>query len=611
MRLFDIMPLTRIPAALPQVLSYFSGQNLPTGALVQIPLGRRKEEGIVVGAHDIADFKMEIKNADFELRNISKILSTEPVLTAKQIELSLFLGQYYFCSPGIFAKIILPKIILLTKSSKPKAKSSTLFLAPTISTAANIAKNHKDAVLWHSELTQKQKKAAWLAIKTGQAQTIIGTRSAVFLPFNNLKEVVIEDEANPNHKSWDMFPHYDTHITAQKLAELFSAKLTVKNIFSAGLKTKNYRLPTIIDMRAELKGGNFSIFSVDLYEAVKDALAKNKQVILFINRRGAANFVLCRDCGYIANCPNCDSPMAYHLINNRPSLFCHHCGAKDIPPKLCPKCKSWRIKTVGSGSQKVEAETKKFFPDAKISRLDGDSAPKPKDQQNIITDFVDKKTDVLITTQIIFSRLAELATAKPEVVGILSADTLLHIPDFRSGERTWQTITALQQLRSKNFIIQTYNPENSVLKYIRDNDYAGFAKEENETRQALNYPPFSQIVKLTFRHRDAGKAAQEAKILQVKLTRVASHPERSEGSKISRNEFGMTNNKHADNIEISATLPAFIPREWGKFVWNIILKFSIFNFQFSMSSEFLHCRNSLLQYVPSNWEIDVDPENLL
>ncbi|MDD2753681.1 MAG: primosomal protein N' [Candidatus Portnoybacteria bacterium] len=684
MRLFDIIPLARIPAALPQVLSYFSGQNLPNGALVQIPLGRRKEEGVVVGAHDIADYKMEIKSADFELRNISKILSAKPVLTAKQIELALFLGQYYFCSPGIFIKMCLPPKNTLIRHSErseeslanARPKKQTLILAPTIAQAEKISTGYKNAVLWHSGLKNKQLKESWQKIKTGQVQTIIGTRSAVFLPFNGLKEIIIEDETNPNHKSWDMFPHYDSHIIAQKLAEIFRCKVIYKDFGhpersegskkdssankSHAVRVREFK-PTIVDMREELKDGNFSIFSVDLYEAAKDALAENKQVILFINRRGAANFVLCRDCGYVANCPNCDSPMAYHLINNRPSLFCHHCGAKDILPKLCPKCKNWRIKTVGSGSQKVEAETKKFFPDAKISRLDSDSAPKPKDQQKIIADFIDKKIDVLITTQIIFSWLEELAAAKPQVVGILSADTLLHLPDFRSGEQTFQTIRALQSLQNNaprpaaaglpplklrggegelsqnNFIIQTYNPENSVLKYIRDNDRKGFIQEENETRQALNYPPFSQIVKLTFRHRDADKAGQEAKILAAKLNNAlpslsvipAPHQVRGKletgiqaltlesGSRV---KPGMTNNKYADNIEISTALPAFNPRSRGKFVWNIIIKFlSAAAPSFSKgglgriftTSEFLQKRNSVLQYVPQNWEIDVDPENLL
>ncbi|MFH1193360.1 MAG: primosomal protein N', partial [bacterium] len=612
--------------------------------------------------------KMEIRNANFELRNAGKIISAEPILTKQQIELALFLGQYYFCSPGLFAKMMLAcrparqninADKSLNKNETPEkiaAKPQKLILVPTVSQTYSFRGSHPpNSVIWHSELTQKQKNTAWLAVKSGQAQIVIGTRSAVFLPFTNLKKIIIEEESNSSHKSWNMFPYYDSRLVAQKLAEIFKAKLTQKSdvpaitaptlspSFKEGEIKRGELLFHIIDMRQELKGGNFSIFSVDLYEAVKDALAAKKQIILFINRRGTANFILCRDCGYIAKCPNCDTPLAHHLINNKPSLLCHRCGAKDAPPSLCPKCKSWRIKTVGSGAQKVEAETKKFFPDAKILRLDSDIASNPKDQQKIIADFTDKKTDVLIATQIIFSWLAELTAIKPAVIGILSADTLLHIPDFRSGERTWQIIAALQNLITPSFVkeggggfksprkgawpprgftpfiplykegenrtlfIQTYNPDNSVLKYAKNNDYAGFAKQDMEAREALNYPPFSQIVKLTFRHRDPKTAGQEAKILAAKLENVIS----TRHSKLI----------DADNIEISSALPAFIPRAKGKFIWSVIIKFKIAalrmtaqraeNLKFKINNEFLQKRNSLLQYVPQNWEIDIDPENLL
>ncbi len=427
MFLIQIVPLTKIPHTLPQILSYFSGQKLFAGSLIQIPLGKRKANGVVIGVRAIADHKMEIKRADFELRNIAKIISAEPILTEKQIKLALFLGQYYFASPGLFAKMMftrrsfnaggLPPKQQTTNNKQQTVKKQTLIVFPTISQAENYAKNKKTLSLWHSGLTAKQLNESWWKIKNGRAQTIIGTRSAVFLPFTGLKKIIIVDESNPNHKSWDMFPHYRVHEVAQKLAEIFNAKLTIPAGRGYSLRATTPSLsaprilwggtppcaysraplnptPTIIDMRAELKSGNFSIFSVDLYEAVKNALEKKKQVILFINRRGAANFILCRDCGYIAKCPNCDAPLAYHLINNKPSLLCHHCGAKDTPPTNCPKCNSWRIKTVGSGTQKVEAEMQKFFPDAKILRLDGDIAPKPKNQQKIITDFIDKKGDI-------------------------------------------------------------------------------------------------------------------------------------------------------------------------------------------------------------------------
>ena len=612
MRLIDVIPVTRIPHTQTQILSYFFSSDLTPGSLVLIPLGKRKETGVVLGSRDID--KMQIKKADFSLRNIIKIIDEKPILTNQQIELALFLGHYYFASPGLFLKMALPKSLSIKvnktkKSSYAKASKDAqkLILAPTIASAKKFAVVNKKAILWHSDLSTKQKDEIWWKIKNGQAQTIVGTRSAAFLPFTNLKEIIVEDAKNSGHRSWDMFPHYESITVAKKLAEIFKAKLVISDEFRA-LRLHEIK-STIIDMREELKAQNFYVFSFALEDAIKEALAQKKQVILFANRRGAANFILCRDCGHVVNCPDCEVPMAFHLINGQAQLFCHHCGRKDAPPGRCPKCHDLRIKTVGSGTQKIETEAQRFFSEAKIARLDSDLAPKPAQQQKIIDKFKAKEIDILITTQIAFSWLTELAAAKPNVVAILSADTLLHLPDFRSGERTFQTITTLNQLlnchpersegskkdssatpqNDKVFIIQTYNPENSAIKYAAQNNWTDFWQEEIETRQALSYPPYSQIVKLTLRHRDGKRAGLEAKILSAKLQQA---------------------NKD-EKIEISPALPAFIPRERGKFVWNIIIKFKIENLKLKINSEFLQWRNSLLRYVPQNWEIDVDPENLL
>ncbi len=638
MRLIDVIPVTKIPHTQTQILSYFFSSNLAPGSLVLIPLGKRKEIGVVLASRDID--KMQIKKADFSLRNIIKVIDEKPILTNQQIELALFLGHYYFASPGLFLKMALPKILnpksqFQNPNKTPNNKFQKLILAPTIALAKKIATINKKAILWHSDLTTKQKDTIWWKVKNGQAQTIIGTRSAAFLPFVNLKEIIVEDVKNSGHRSWDMFPHYESFTVAKKLAEIFNCNLTLEDFChpdplatrqggegslpcrpaspkpqrgeQAGKKdsssrqsgTQNDNLK-IIDMREELKAKNFYVFSFAMEDAIKEALAQKKQVILFANRRGAANFILCRDCGHVINCSDCDVPMAFHLINGQAQLFCHHCGHKDIPLGRCPKCHGYRIKTVGSGTQKIESEAQRFFPEAKIARLDSDLAPKPIQQQKIIDKFKAKEIDILITTQIAFSWLSELAAAKPSIVAILSADTLLHLPDFRSGERTFQTITGLHQLligKQKTFIIQTYNPDNSAIKYAAKNDWPAFWQEEIETREALNYPPYSQIVKLTLRHRDGKKVGQEAKILSAKLQQA---------------------NKD-EKIEISPALPAFISRERGQFVWNIIIKFP-FSFplfrkeglgEIYTTPEFLQHRNSLLQYVPQNWEIDVDPENLL
>lgn len=231
-----------------------------------------------------------------------------------------------------------------------------------------------------------------------------------------------------------------------------------------------------------------------------------------------------------------------------------------------------------------------MFPKAKTSRLDSDAAPDTKTQKTIIENFIGKKYDILIATQIVFSWLQDFKNNQPNIA-IISADTLLHLPDFRSGERTYQLIKTFENILGPNseLIIQTYNPETSVIKCAADGDWTPFFQEEIETRQALDYPPFSQLVKLTLRHKNPQKSGQEAKILVAKLKLI---------------------NKNTE-IEISDALPAFIPKEKGNYVWNIIIKFKISQPEIKISSEFLHRRNSLLQYVPSNWEIDVDPDDLL
>ncbi len=686
MYLIDVIPTIKIPHTQPQILSYFFSAPLAAGTVIQIPLGKRKETGVVLDSHTLDEYKQEIKKADFELRHIAKVISAQPLLTSRQIELAVWLGQYYFASPGIFAKMMMPKKIPNPKSQIPNKfkikKPQKLIVAPTISVTNKIAKEQPNSTVWHSELTKKQLNEAWWKIKNGEARMIVGTRSAVFLPFADLKEIVIEDETNPAHRSWDMWPHYQVYEVAKKLAEIFNAKLIFKNEVpsiesyfyerTGKFPKSDIRYPTsVIDLRAELKAGNFSIFSRELQKAISEALTQKKQIILFINRRGAANFVLCRDCGYTAKCPNCDLPLAYHLMNGKPIMFCHRCGRQEKPPSLCPQCQSWRVKTVGVGTQKVELETKKLFFQTKIARLDSDSAPSQKEQQKIIEAFAKKEIDILIATQIIFSWLDEIKPVPPATVALISADTLLHLPDFNSGERTFQTIMMLKNLISprqnyssnetlkflpgKNFsaeskssrtppsfFIQTYNPESPIIKYAAQDDWQSFYQEEIAARQILKYPPFSQIVKLTFRHRDPQKAGQEAKILAAKLSLAVAPLSGAVKLKRIINSDQITDVKETkprtesqsdSSAGVSDALPAFVPKEKGKYVWNIIIKFPIpsdkvesprqsrdnippcgwspAGRQYPLSSEFLRCRNSLLQYVPTNWEIDVDPVDLL
>jgi len=604
MYLLEIIPLAKIPPALPQIFTYFSAKALAPGALVFIPFNRRKEKGAVLSCETLEKNKMEVKEANFELRSVSGVISAEPILTPQQIKLALWLGQYYFASPGIFLKMALPKSVSKKQLAENNGRedrtpiSQTLILAPTVALAQSLAEKEKNAALWHSELPSKKSSEIRQKVKTGEIKTIIGTRSAVFLPFSDLKKIIIEDETNPGHWSWDMWPHWRALKAAEKLTEIFQAELIQKSDFpsieSYFFKQRSFSLqkirtnPKIIDLKEERKNGNFSLLGRELRGSIEEALKNKKQSILFFNRRGTANFIFCQDCGQVLKCPNCSAPPAFHLLAGRPTLFCHHCGQKQSPPKVCPICQSWRLKTAGGGAQKAEIEINKTFPKAKIVRLDSDNAPNAKEQEKIIESFLKKEIDILIATPILFSWKERLGGAGTEISALVSAETIFHLPDFRAGEKAFQTIRSLGEL-AEIFFIQTYSPENQILNFVAEDQWEEFFKEELETRKLLKYPPFSQLAKISFRHKDPLKAGQETKSLKLKLARAKKDP----------------------GVEISEALPAFISKEKGKYIWNIIIKFKIADKNLKIDREFLIARNYLLKFIPSNFEIDIDPVDLL
>ena len=621
MYLISVIPTIKIPRPAPQILTYFSSQKINKGSLVLAPVRKKEIFAVVVAAESLTKQKITIKHASYELKPISKIIFETPFFDEKQIKLALWLGKYYYDSPGLFLKMMLPITkfpIFDSQLSTPRTDSinkinQKLILVPTIGQIEPTLKKYKNAVVLHSELTNKQYRKNWLKVRDGKTKIIIGTRMAVFASFQDLKEILICDETNSHHKSWDMSPHYRVHEVSQKLAELHNAKLilqsnspSIETIYWSKQKKYSLKIMTnekqsttgrIIDMRQELKDKNFSIFSRLLEHEMKIIIKKGGQVILFLNRRGTSTFILCRDCGFVVRCPNCEVPMIYHLIkkiNNskesifNPILICHHCGHKEKPPSICPKCRGTKIKMFGAGTQKVELEAQKLFPGAKISRIDSDVTPFAKEQKQIIEKFLKKEVDILISTQIIFNHLLE-KPKNPFLICLITADTLLHLPDFRSSERTFQTITKLKEISSREYslIIQTYSPNNQAIQYAAKNDLDKFYKEEIETRHMLDYPPFSQIIKLRHAHSDAKKAGNEAKILFEKLKQLI-----------------IQNLKLKDQFIFLGPSPAFIPKEKGKYIWQIIIKSKI-------DMEKLALRNRLLNIVPPGWKTEIDPENIL
>jgi primosomal protein N' (replication factor Y) len=336
----------------------------------------------------------------------------------------------------------------------------------------------------------------------------------------------------------------------------------------------------IVDLRAELRAGNRSIFSHELQTAVDAALEASQQAILFLNRRGSATFVLCRDCGHVMTCPRCDVPLTQHTT--RGQLICHHCSHQEPPPSRCPKCGSTRIRYFGLGTQRVEEAVRERWPQARILRWDRDTARSHTSHAAILERFVEGTADVLIGTQMIAKGL-DLPFVT--VVGVISADTMLNLPDFRAAERTFQLLAQVagragRGLLGGRVIIQSYHPDHYAIVTAAGHDYGAFANRELSFRRKHGYPPFRRLASLVYEHTNASRAKAEAEALAVSLTDLVQRWGRPE-------------------TDLIGPAPAFFSRIRGRYRWQILLRHDD-------PAEFLRSIP-----IPRGWRVDIDPVNTL
>lgn len=373
----------------------------------------------------------------------------------------------------------------------------------------------KVAIL-HSALSMGERYDQWKRIFDGNADIVIGARSAVFAPLKNIGIIIIDEEHSDTYKS-EMLPRYHAREVSIKRAEqcgaavvLASATPSVESMYKA--RTGEYELLEmkkrynenampkvyIADMRSELENGNKSMFSKLLQDEIIKNLKAGEQTILFLNRRGFSTFVSCRSCGYVPKCPNCNISLTYHRFDNR--LKCHYCGYEHENYRLCPTCGSKYIRYFGGGTQKVEEEIKKTFPMASVIRMDVDTTGKKQSHEEIISRFEREKTDILIGTQMVAKGLDfENVT----LVGVISADTMLHINDFRSEERTFAMLEQVsgragRGKKTGRAVIQTYTPENEAVSLAGSHDYSAFYESEILKRKLMWYPPYSDIICVMF-----------------------------------------------------------------------------------------------------------------
>lgn len=421
--------------------------------------------------------------------------------------------------------------------------SQVLYLLPEIALTTQIVvrlqKVFGDKMgIYHSKFSDNERVEVWKGIVSGQYQFVVGVRSAVFLPFDNLGLIIVDEEHETSYKQHDPAPRYHARDVAMMMAHWQQAKVllgsatpSIESYYQAkqgryGLvelfqRYGDANLPfiSLIDVKKERHQKTMkNEFSSVLYQALFDNLERGEQSILFQNRRGYSPYIQCEDCEWIGQCPNCAVSLTYH--QRAAELRCHYCGHKEMVPKLCPVCGSTKVKTVGYGTEKLEDQLQILFPDARIQRMDLDTTRAKNAYQQIIQEFETGKVDILVGTQMITKGLD---FDNVSLVGIFDADRIIHFPEFRATERAFQMMTQVSGRagrradRQGRVLIQTANPQQAVLAKIIDNDYHGLFTDEIVERQNFNYPPFSRLIKLTVRHTDQRVSKRAADQLRADL----------------------------------------------------------------------------------------------
>ena len=458
-----------------------------------------------------------------------------------------------------------------------KEGKSSIFLVPEISLTPQMlsqlrARFGRNAAIMHSGLSAGEKFDEWWRLRTGKAKIAIGARSAVFTPLENLGVIIIDEEHDSSYSS-ETAPRYNTFDVAYLRAKYNGCKLVLGSATPAvdtykraidgefGLIRLEKRinrkpLPEIViaDMRREVRRGNNSAFSAALREELDKCLKEGNQAILFLNRRGYSQTVICKECGYVAKCEACDVSLTYH--RDEDCLTCQYCGARYRVPTVCPDCGGRKLSYAGTGTQRIAAELEKLYPSARVLRMDNDTTSGKEGHYKILKAFGEKRADILVGTQMI-AKGHDFPSVT--LVGILDADMSLHFSDYRSGERTFQLITQVAGRSGRaeekgKVVLQTFSPENDVLRYAVAYDYEGFYQNEISLRAATMFPPFSKIVRVLVTGEDEKKALEALRGVYFSLERLYT--------------------EHAEKFLFFNKMHAPIKRIQNKFRYQVLMRLS-------------------------------------
>ncbi|MBS7576856.1 primosomal protein N' [Enterococcus sp. MMGLQ5-2] len=559
------------------LLSYLKGMTEPE-LISQI-----KEQGFSTADINQAEVRgwltidlVEIYRKPFEVIDYEKVtsltLNSEQLSAVKQIEQSFEMAKTFLLEgitgsgkTEVYLQLI-AKVLL--------AGQTALMLVPEIALTPQmvtrfVGRFGKSVAVLHSGLSDGERYDEWRKIERGEARVVVGARSAIFAPLLNIGIIIIDEEHEGSYKQ-NSVPRYHARDVAIERSKYHRCPLVLgsatpslesraraqKGVYDFLRLTQRANpkasLPTvdIVDFRdyfGELKSQNFTPL---LLEKIKNRLSKKEQIILLLNRRGHSSFILCRDCGYVVPCPNCEISLTLHMDTH--TMNCHYCGHKEAIPQQCPNCHSKEIRYYGTGTQKVEAELNTLLPDAKVIRMDVDTTSRKGAHAKLLQRFEMQQADILLGTQMIAKGLD---FSNVTLVGVLNADTALNLPDFRSSERTFQLLTQVagragRAEKAGEVVIQTYNPEHYAIQLVKHQDYEAFYQREMEFRRLLAYPPYYFTVQLTITHRDLKKAQAESFRIAHQLTETLSN-----------------------QAKILGPVPAFIARVKNEYFYQIMIKY--------------------------------------
>ncbi|MBA3379006.1 MAG: primosomal protein N', partial [Chloroflexia bacterium] len=487
---------------------------------------------------------------------------------------------------------------------------SAIVLVPEIGLATQVVRRFVDrfpgqVVVLHSQLTDSQRYEIWQSIEAGEHRVVVGPRSALFAPVARLGLIVLDEEHETTYKQ-DNEPRYHARMLAEHMARtagaalmLGSATPSVESVWHADRgdyrridlpervnpsgtrqSSSSLELPDveIVDLKLELQSGNTSLLSRALTSVVNHSLQRNEQAIILLNRRGTSTVVLCRACGHRVTCPLCDIPLVYH--QDRQQMVCHRCDHREGPPSRCPDC-GGRLDFFGAGTQRVEDEVRRTFPSARVLRWDQDSVKRQGGFESMLRRVEDREVDIIVGTQMVAKGFD---LPKVTAIGVIQADTILHLPDFRSGERTFQLLTQVagragRRAAGSRVVVQTYTPDHYAIQAAARHDYGAFYVEEIDFREKHLFPPFVRLARYLYRHENERSAAMESELMAREIAR------------------------HARRLEVRLDLlgptPAFAARIGGKYQWQVVLR--------SPALE------AILDDLPvrPGWVVDIDPQSML